>query len=239
MFPETDKVKLSVDRMIKYEPAEGYYLAFSGGKDSQVIYHIAKDNGIKFDAHYQNTTVDPPELIRFIKRNYPDVKFHNPELSMWKLIEKKLMPPTRMVRYCCEALKENGGWDRVVMTGIRAEESASRQARADIIYEWKKTKKKIKTMFNPIIDWTEMEVWDYIDRNGIEYCELYDNGFDRLGCIGCPLIGGARQMKEFGIYPKYYKNYIRAFERMINERKRKGKECEWKTGQEVMDWWIK
>ena len=52
----------------------GFYLAFSGGKDSQALYHIAKMAGVKFKAHMNLTSVDPPEVIRFVKRNYPDVE---------------------------------------------------------------------------------------------------------------------------------------------------------------------
>ena len=95
------------DAALWYQP-EGYYLAFSGGKDSVVIYTLAKMAGVKFEAHYHLTTVDPPELVRFIKREYPQVKVDRPELSMWELIIKKRIPPTRKVRYCCEALKEQG-----------------------------------------------------------------------------------------------------------------------------------
>ena len=73
-----DKVAIAIDRLRAFEPEEGYYIAFSGGKDSQCIYHLAVEAGVKFDAHYNLTTVDPPELVRFIKDNYPNVKIHYP-----------------------------------------------------------------------------------------------------------------------------------------------------------------
>lgn len=145
LFGREDKVKKAIDRLKAFEPSEGYYLAFSGGKDSQCIYHLAKMAGVKFDAHYHVTSVDPPEVVRFIREQYPDVKFDvrrwndgKPEhyysdgrpkpVTMWNLIESSCMPPTRPHRYCCEALKEHGGAGRVTVTGVRWAESAKRSA---------------------------------------------------------------------------------------------------------------
>ena len=133
MGNKRDKVQIAIDRFKAFEPPDGYYLAFSGGKDSQCIYHLAHMAGVKFDAHYRVTSVDPPELVRFIKREYPDVSFDIPHdkdgkpISMWNLIPKKLMPPTRLVRYCCVVLKETGGTGRIVVTGVRHAESPRRK----------------------------------------------------------------------------------------------------------------
>ena len=91
-------------------------------------------------------------------------------------------------------------------------------------------------MIRPIVDWSDTEVWSYIIKNNIPYCELYDKGWDRLGCIGCPL--GSNQKKELEAYPNYKKLYIRSFERMIGYRKSKGMKCEWQTGEQVLKWWV-
>lgn len=88
---------------------KGFYLAFSGGKDSQCLYHIAKLAGVKFEAHYARTGIDHPELVQFIKRNYPDVIWDRPEVTFWELIIQRRMLPTRQFRYCCEVLKESRG----------------------------------------------------------------------------------------------------------------------------------
>ena len=109
------KMNTAIERFKILEPKEGYFLSFSGGKDSQCIYHLAKQAGVKFDAHYTVTSVDPPELIHFIKDNYPDVIFDYPRYkdgsraNMWNLIVKVKIPPTRVARYCCQQLKENFG----------------------------------------------------------------------------------------------------------------------------------
>lgn len=110
-----DKVETAIKRLQEFEPPEGYYVAFSGGKDSQCVYHLCKMAGVMFDAHYAITSVDPPELVRFIRENYPDVEFtrqyypNGKPITMWSLIAEHTLPPTRKVRYCCEALKEPGG----------------------------------------------------------------------------------------------------------------------------------
>ena len=75
------KVGNAIKRLQSFEPPEGYYVAFSGGKDSQCIYHLCQMAGVKFDAHYNVTSVDPPELVHFIKRQYPDVIFDFPRYA--------------------------------------------------------------------------------------------------------------------------------------------------------------
>ena len=74
LFGVYDKVETAIQRLRAFEPPEGYYLAFSGGKDSQCIYHLCKEAGVRFDAHYSLTTVDPPEAVYFIREHYPDLE---------------------------------------------------------------------------------------------------------------------------------------------------------------------
>lgn len=271
-----DKVQTAIDRLRAFEPPDGYYVAFSGGKDSQCIYHLCKRAGVKFDAHYRVTSVDPPELVRFIREQYPDVEFEFPRdadgnvITMWNLIPRKKMPPTRLARYCCEVLKEAGGRGRIAVTGVRWAESVNRAAKRGLVnINGAATKRKAvnngathkasrygvmlnydddasrrtveqcfrtsKTLLNPIIDWELEDVWEYL--NGVErvpHCELYDRGFERLGCIGCPMANGDRELRA---WPKYEANYIRAFDRMLEERKKAGLVTTFKDGRDVLNWW--
>ena len=96
---------------------------------------------------------------------------------------------------------------------------------------------KKQRILNPIIDWTTEEVWEFIKTYNVPYCHLYDDGFNRLGCIGCPMAGKNR-IKEFERYPKIRQAYIRAFKRMTDARREAGLEVKWQTGEEVMTWWM-
>lgn len=262
LIPVKSKIDIAIERIKEFEPEEGYYLGFSGGKDSICCYQLLKMAKVKFESHYNVTGIDHPELIYFIKKNYPDVNFNYPKMqdgttaTMWKLIEKKLMPPTRILRYCCDVLKEGGGIGRFVVTGVRWAESNKRKNTRSVIENFHKNKKyqihendnnegrmmlencikKGKFILNPIIDWEDYDVWEFIFFNKFPYPKLYDEGHKRLGCIGCPMSG--HQDKELSKYPKIKKLYIMSFEKMILERRKKGKETKWKTGQEVYDWWV-
>ena len=264
---ENDMVQQSIKRLKMFEPSEGYYLAFSGGKDSCVIKALADMAGVKYDAHYRLTSVDPPELVHFIQKEHPDVSIDKPrydsgelkgkQITMWNLMPLKRMPPTRLVRYCCESLKEDGGEGRFKVTGVRRAESAKRSKRSGLeIGKGKSHKRemfdpdnpdqemfhacqqKAERIMNPIIDWSDEDVWEFIKGNDIPYCGLYDEGFKRLGCVGCP-IAGDKRWKEFERWPKYKRNYISAMERTLQVRLDKGLKTEWTSGQEMFEWWMK
>lgn len=251
----TEKERIAIGRTREFQNrAEGKknILAFSGGKDSITTYLILVKSGINFEPIYSPTSVDPPELIWYIKKtfnkwakenDYPLVKFakYNKWVmgdkkgqikTMWTLLANRSIPPTRRIRYCCDELKERtGNAGDTIFTGVRWEESKARSQRSMVGFY----KKKI--CVRPIIDWTEDEVWSFILKNQIPYCELYDKGFNRLGCIGCPL--SSNQKKELALYPKYKELYMKAFDNMVEYRRDKGMRCdEWSKGEDIYKWWV-
>ena len=140
LFNTIDKVQTAIERLRAFEPKDRpYWLAFSGGKDSCVILELAKMAGVKFEAHYNVTSVDPPELVRFVKKVHPEVSFDIPHdkngkpISMWSLLKERATPPTRIMRYCCEKLKESAGTGTVTITGVRWAESANRRTNQGVI----------------------------------------------------------------------------------------------------------
>ena len=147
-----EKVKKSLERIKAFCPPEGYYLAFSGGKDSVVCKRLLDMAGVKYDATYRVTSVDPPELVRFIKEQHPDVTREVPRdkdgkpITMWNLIPRKLMPPTRLVRYCCSELKESGGDGRMTVTGVRWAESVNRRTNQGMVTILNKNKQLLSDL---------------------------------------------------------------------------------------------
>lgn len=171
-----DKVQIAIGRLQSFQRADGddsYYVAFSGGKDSQCVYHLCEMAGVRFAAYYNVTSVDPPELVRFIMERYPDPEKDHPEtwpeekqariqgyckreyptyrdgtrITMWNLIPRKKMPPTRVARYCCEHFKESSGEGEKTVTGVRWEESPRRKENQGLVtFPKKQEAKHIQTV---------------------------------------------------------------------------------------------
>ena len=259
LFGVVDKVAMAVERIKTFEPEGGYHLAFSGGKDSVCVYYLAKEAGVRFQARYNHTTVDPPELVYFIREQFPDVQTVYPKESMWELIVRHKIPPTRRIRYCCADLKERRtGEETVSLTGVRWAESHKRRTgrgllelnvyqknRIVMLNDNEENRRMFETcsvkgrhVVNPIVDWADAEVWEYIKTRNLPYCKLYDCGFKRLGCISCPLSGGRHMRWELERYPKYRQAYLRAFDRMLAVRRSAGLHPCWRDSAEVMAWWL-
>ena len=277
-----EKVRVAIERFRAFEPPDGYYLAYSGGKDSDCIKILAGLAGVKYDAVHNLTTVDAPETIQYVKAQ-PDVIIRpsydrdGKHITMWNLIVRKGTPPLRISRYCCSELKETGGKGRVIVTGVRWAESVRRKASWDVVTFIGKPKatqklaeelgadydigkqgaivlnddndvnrrmvehcyRTRKTMLNPIVEWTDEDVWAFLHHHGCNSNPLYECGFKRIGCIGCPMAGTRQREEEFARYPGYKQAYIRAFEKMLEARRLAGKESfMWETGEDVFHWWI-
>lgn len=267
----------AIEVLKNFEPEdEPYYLCYSGGKDSDCIRILADLAGVKNDIVNNHTTVDAPETVRYI-RSIPGIHINMPKYTMWDLIVKKKIPPTRLMRYCCEELKEHGGAGRVKITGVRKSESYGRRENSDLVNIIGKPKttesilkklevdyrvsskggivlstdndasrraveycyKTTSTTINPIIDWNVSDVWEFLSGYNCKSNPLYECGFERIGCIGCPMCGAAMMKREFAIYPAYRKLYVHAFDRMLKAREEAGMDNKsWHTGEDVMTWWL-
>lgn len=257
--------KKAIETIKTFEPMaltlnnEGYYVAFSGGKDSIVLEDLFKKARVKYTLNHNITGLDHPEVIYFMRKYYPELNWHMYKNSMFKLIVQKGMPPTRLIRYCCAELKERGGNGYFIATGVRHAESPRRKNTRGLFeaqgsniknnlillndndenrQTFENCQLKGKRILNPILYWTDEDVWSYIKINNLPYPKLYDLGYKRLGCIGCPLATKKQRIKELEDNPKFKENYIRAFDKMVQKRIQDGKPTQWKNGQEVYDWWI-
>ena len=264
----------AASEMSLYHYGKPLVCTYSGGKDSDAMLELFRRGGIPFEVHNSHTTADAPQTVRHIRDTFHKLEvdgikctiemptYKGERTSMWKLIPQKLMPPTRLVRYCCAVLKETGCANRFIATGVRWAESTQRKDREEFekLGATKATKEKFtsvmlmndndarrrmnehcmqkkKMVVNPIIDWKDSDVWEFIHSEKIPTCELYQCGYERVGCIGCPM-AGKKRYKEFADFPKYKNLYIHAFDRMVKERKSRGLPCQWKNGNDAFLWWM-
>lgn len=231
-------LKKSEKMALRLDPENGFYLSFSGGKDSQALYHIAKMAGVKFKAHMNLTSVDPPEVIRFVKKYYPDVELIKPRMSIYDMAIKKRFIPTRNLRWCCAEFKEMSGVGKVTLLGIRKEESARRSNRNEFetgkkgkatfsgtFDQWEEHKEtmvtcisgKDKILVSPIINWTEREVWEFLNKIvKVSHCELYDQGYKRIGCILCPMSNYKQKIKDIQRFPHAKRKWIQTIQKIID-----------------------
>lgn len=243
----------------------------SGGKDSQVCKELAIRSGISFEVMHNHTTADAPETVRFVRseaKRFEDLgikytinmpTYKGRRVSMWSLIPQKLMPPTRVVRYCCSVLKENGGSGRFISTGVRWDESSSRKNNRGIYEKISQDKErriilnndnddkrmlfencrlKAKRVVNPIVDWKDDDVWQFLEDAKAPMNPLYSEGWCRVGCIGCPMAGKHGREEEFNRWPKYKDLYLLAFKNLLEARAAKGMYMNWQTPEDVFNWWM-
>lgn len=105
-------------------------------------------------------------------------------------------------------------------------------------------------MVNPIVDWTDKDVWEFLHYYRVEVNPLYEVkvvgcafcpcGKTRVGCIACPMQGHEGMIADLIKYPKYRDNYLRAFDRMLQARKAARLEIpdKWRDARSVMMWWV-
>lgn len=188
-------------------------LAYSGGKDSDVILQLAKEAGIDFVPIYKMTTIDPPLTIKHAKDNGCTIM--RPKRSFFKIVEANGIP-SRYRRFCCSELKEYKVMDDAII-GVRRAESFKRAARYKEPIVCRNYKKgEHVNLILPILEWTNQDIEEFIADRGIRCHPLYydeQGNFHverRLGCIGCPLAGKKKVIDTFRQYPKFAKAYIRA-----------------------------
>ena len=248
-------------------------ITYSGGKDSDVLLRLAINSGIPFEVLHSLTTAEAPETVYHVRDVFRQleekgiqakidchVQPDGSRMTMWNLIPRKMMPPTRLTRYCCDKLKEASGKGRFIATGVRWAESPKRKNGRGLIevqthdakqklmlmedndesrHQFENCKMRGKRVVNPIIGWENKDVWDYVEAEKICMNPLYVCGLSRVGCIGCPLASKRKRLEDFIRWPKHKQAYIRAFDRMLTVRKVRGvPTCGWGNGVDVFHWWM-
>lgn len=243
-----DVILKAVPLALRYDE-KGFWTGFSGGKDSQALYHMMQLCNVPFYAYFSPTTCDPPENIRFIKTNYPEVEFVKVSQNIYDVFKSMRVLPSMKIRWCCSHFKERGGEGKVVCTGVRKAESVKRSKRNEIevsgrkfsghideFDEWqeKRIRKKMKNLnqdqfseakesevrcisgkdkilLNPIIEWSEQDVWEFLNKVvEVPHCELYDQGWTRIGCICCPMATTKNILRDVKRWPHVKEKWIKA-----------------------------
>lgn len=251
---------------LEHDP-RGYCVCTSEGKDSRVLGRLFRRAGVKHFYAHSITGIDPPELVYFQRRNFAEYReqgYLTYDLmygkSMWQLMKKNLIPPLRTKRFCCAELKEKRHeitHGCVFSFGVRKAESPRRAKRREEIEitgkewtlmpfddaatrgEFENCQTHGEVRVNPIVNWTNEDIWNYSESEQLEQCSLYQEGFHRLGCIGCPMASYADRKKEFERYPGFERAYRRTFNEMYEMRKARGLFVSQNGGDEWFENWAR
>lgn len=243
---EQELLDEAVDVVRRFAPEGGspYYGCFSGGKDSVALREVALIAGVTVAWHYNVTTIDPPELVRFVREQHSDVAWvRSPHGPFFRRAAEVKGFPTRLARWCCNEYKEarSPRGARLLM-GIRAAESPRRAAAWDHATPHRRTG---DYAINPILRWPDSTLWAFIRDRALPVSELYAEGFARLGCVGCPMARGGR-LRAFARWPRFGARWRHVFQRTWERRhgttQRGGLpwfgDAYFTRWEEMWDWWL-
>lgn len=213
---------LQVAGKVAKEHGQPLEVAYSGGKDSDVILELTRMAGVEYRAIYKNTTIDPVGTIKHVQEMGAEIV--RPKKTFRDLISSKGFP-TRVRRFCCSYLKEYKILDYCVI-GVRREESRKRSERyhePELCRVYSKTQKV--RQYLPILDWTSEDVSEFIAERGIKCHPLYydEQGVfhpeRRLGCMCCPLASRKGRLAEFRANPRMIRFYINCGKKFLETHK--------------------
>lgn len=230
---ELDPIYLITEEAIKFvrdNVPSNTDVGFSGGKDSICTAKIMELSGVDYTLTYSFTGIDPPEVVGFIRKNYPQCRIIANKRTFWRDLAVNA-PPSDRLRWCCTLLKKTKT-DQV--QGIRAEES-SRRAKRERVNIWKG-----RTMYYPILHWKEWHVWEFIKFHNLKYPTLYDEGFDRIGCVVCPY-HSEKTGKLHKLYrdrwPHIFERFERGITKLYYKRVEQGKKMNYETPEDFLKAW--
>ena len=257
------KVKQSIQMTKEYTLKnldKKIFVSISGGKDSDVMKHIVdiafnelREEGIDVDYNLIafNTSNDTAETYKHLKQHHKMTKENiiSPEVGFyqWIVDKKNYFTPTRFVRNCCSTYKEGQltkimgkKEDTLTFLGMRSPESVKRK---DYDFDLNEAQKKIGKKpnvpenwlrFLPIVKWTDAEVWLYILNRKMKYNDMYNKGFNRIGCLICPYQSDVVELLIKNHYPKQWKRWVdilaKGYEIYGVERRLKWDLLEWCEG---------
>lgn len=232
---------------------QGYFVAFSGGKDSQVLLWLVQQAKVKYKAYYSVTTNDPLQNVQFIRKYYKEVIFLHPKDNFYTLVEKNGLP-LRQMRYCCKLLKESAGAGFATLVGVRREESVRRSKYdfVDVVSRRKEHKERVggydlddiiavnhqcikgkdKVLLRPMLDFTEKDVWTIINEFNLPKNPCYEK-VGRVGCIFCPF-SSRQTIERYCIeFPKVKETLMKSISVFLKNKPSIGL-----SKEDYFDWWL-
>lgn len=187
-------------------------VSFSGGKDSLAVLNIAKKAVKKLEAFYVDTGLEFPETARFVEEAASTMEVPIVVERAGHAFDENFPlfgPPAKDFRWCCKVCKLGpitrllSRYRRGVITidGKRCYESFQR---GGISASEKNPFVPGQISVYPIKDWRAIEVWLYIHMKNLPYNELYDKGFERIGCWLCPAALQAEYHRMRELHPELY-----------------------------------
>lgn len=230
-----DQSKRFLDKVVS--SMDNLQLANSGGKDSLVIYTLAKEIGADIPVIHSNTTIDPPGTLKYIRQYMPDTQIITPPESFYQIVTRKGLPKAR-ARFCCEILKERYSIGKNSIEGVRSAESQNRKGRDYISCDTRKSMQGAQHIY-PIYDWTDEEVWAFIKLRRLEVAPVYACGESRLGCVMCPMPYITTRRRRIQMFPRYYDATKKAITKgMANNPQWKLSRLTEGDGEVAMRWWL-
>ena len=174
-----------------HEYGDDAALASSFGAEDVVLIDLALQHGAPFSVFTLDTDFlfsETYQLISEIEAKYgitvervrsncsPEAQALRFGEELWKR-EPDRCCGIRKVEPLTEKLRTCSAW----ITGIRRQQSPTRANTRKI--EWDSKFQLVK--LNPLADWTEAEVWEYIRSHEVSYNPLHDRGYPSIGCIYC------------------------------------------------------
>ena len=245
---EYDKVQVAIDRLrmfepiaLEFDPEHGYYLCDSGGKDSSVIKELARMAGIKFAIHHNHTTLDHPETVYFVRRERDrwqemgyEYDIDYPKETFWQLSRRK------GVRWAESVMRKANRGIAEVQGKRKGEGLILLNDNSDARKEVETCQRKGKRVLHPIIDWSDEDVWEFLERFEIPINPLYRMGDKRVGCMLCPFASAKEKRKAIEQIPGLKIRTLHLCRDIIEDRKEKGlPEIRHNTPEAYLENWIK
>lgn len=156
--------------MILKKNRDAVIFTIDTGRLHQETYDVIDKTREKYGVNIEVLFPEKPDVEELVKNHGVNLFYENIDLRRDCCHIRKIVP-----------LKKKLSTLKAWISGIRRNQSVTRNDMIGIEWDYKFKLFKV----NPIFDWTEYQVWDYIRKNDIPYNILHDRGYPSIGCAPC------------------------------------------------------